>query len=91
MTPIKAIRAKCQDCCCGQYKEVALCPCTDCPLYPYRFGKDPHRSGTVNKGSFSKKLTAQPVEKSRAQSEEGKDTTPHTDPVKRGVDAGKET
>ena len=42
MTPMKAIRAKCLDCCCGQYKEVELCPCKDCPLYPYRFGKNPN-------------------------------------------------
>ena len=42
MTPLKAIRAKCMDCCCGQYKEVELCPCKDCSLYPYRFGKNPN-------------------------------------------------
>lgn len=42
MTPMKAIRAKCLDCCCGQYKEVELCPCVDCSLYPYRFGKNPN-------------------------------------------------
>ncbi len=42
MTPMKAIRAKCLDCCCGQYKEVELCPCSDCPLYPFRFGKNPN-------------------------------------------------
>lgn len=42
MTPMKAIRAKCLDCCCGQYKEVELCPCSDCSLHPYRFGKNPN-------------------------------------------------
>lgn len=42
LTPIKAIRAKCLDCCCGQYKEVELCPCPDCTLHPYRFGKNPN-------------------------------------------------
>lgn len=42
MTPMKAIRAKCLDCCCGQYKEVELRPCKDCSLYPYRFGKNPN-------------------------------------------------
>ena len=26
LTPIKAIRAKCLDCCCGSAKEVELCP-----------------------------------------------------------------
>ena len=41
--PVKAIRAKCLDCCCGQANEVKLCPCPDCPLYPFRFGKNPYR------------------------------------------------
>ncbi len=45
MTPMKAIRAKCLDCCCGQANEVKLCPCVDCTLYPYRFGKNPTRAG----------------------------------------------
>ncbi|OQA06009.1 MAG: hypothetical protein BWY65_02303 [Firmicutes bacterium ADurb.Bin373] len=30
------IKAKCLDCCCWQRIEVANCPATDCPLYPYR-------------------------------------------------------
>jgi len=33
-----AIRSKCLDCCGDSPKEVALCPCTQCPLWPYRFG-----------------------------------------------------
>lgn len=41
--PVKAIRAKCLDCCCGQANEVKLRPCTDCPLYPFRLGKNPYR------------------------------------------------
>lgn len=40
-SPIKAIRLKCLDCCCWQYSEVKACTCTDCPLYPFRFGKNP--------------------------------------------------
>lgn len=44
--PVKAIRAKCLDCCCGQQNEVKLCPCSDCPLYPFRFGKNPYRTKT---------------------------------------------
>ena len=58
-TPIKAIRAKCLDCCCGSAKEVALCPIPDCSLYPYRFGKNPKLKGRTNKGSFPQKSTAQ--------------------------------
>ena len=42
LTPIKAIRAKCLDCMCGQAGEVRLCPIEDCALYPYRFGKNPY-------------------------------------------------
>jgi hypothetical protein len=41
MTPMKAIRAKCLDC---NYtaQEVKLCPCTTCPLWPFRLGKNPN-------------------------------------------------
>ena len=41
--PVKAIRAHCLDCCCGQQNEVKLCTCTDCALYPFRLGKNPFR------------------------------------------------
>jgi hypothetical protein len=43
--PLKAIRRKCLDCCCGSSHEVDLCPVTDCSLYPYRLGKNPNRKG----------------------------------------------
>lgn len=42
-SPLKAIRAKCLDCCCEQSNEVKLCPASDCPLHPFRFGKSPFR------------------------------------------------
>ena len=35
---MKAIRAKCLDCCCGQSKEVRLCAADGCSLHPYRSG-----------------------------------------------------
>lgn len=41
LRPLKAIRAKCLDCCCGVAQEVRLCQVENCPLYPYRFGKRP--------------------------------------------------
>lgn len=40
-TPIKAIRAKCIDCCCGQRQEVRECSVTKCPLWEYRMGHRP--------------------------------------------------
>ena len=42
-SPLKAIRAKCLDCCCDQPSEVKLCPSEQCPLYPFRLGKNPFR------------------------------------------------
>lgn len=47
MSVLKAVREKCLDCCCGQALEVKLCPAEDCPLWIYRFGKDPTRKRTM--------------------------------------------
>lgn len=38
-SPLKAIRAKCLDCTCGQANEVKNCPSKRCSLWEYRFGK----------------------------------------------------
>lgn len=48
-TQMKAIRAKCLDCTCGEPKEVDLCPVEDCPLWDYRMGKTPKNVVKVNK------------------------------------------
>ncbi len=42
LTPMKAIRTKCLDCSAGSSNEVKLCPVKSCPLFPYRFGKNPN-------------------------------------------------
>ncbi|MBR4090511.1 MAG: hypothetical protein IKK28_06495 [Mogibacterium sp.] len=49
MTPIKAIRAKCIDCCCGEKKEVRLCPSERCPLWSYRMGRRPVKDTDIGK------------------------------------------
>lgn len=41
LTPMKAIREKCLECCNGQVKEVRLCPIKRCALYEYRHGHRP--------------------------------------------------
>lgn len=41
LTPIKAIRAKCIDCCGGSLGEVRKCVAVDCPLWPLRMGCTP--------------------------------------------------
>lgn len=40
---LKAIRAKCLDCCGGHAAEVRECHLTGCTLHPYRMGKNPYR------------------------------------------------
>lgn len=57
LTPMKAIRAKCLDCCCGQANEVRLCTATQCPLYEYRDGHNPNRKGMGNKSPNMEGIT----------------------------------
>ena len=47
MTPIKAIRAHCIECCGGSKKEARLCPAESCPLHPYRMGHRPKKPGAA--------------------------------------------
>lgn len=49
LSPLRSIRAKCLDCCCGSSNEVKACPCDGvngelCPLYQYRLGHNPNRT-----------------------------------------------
>jgi hypothetical protein len=41
--PLKAIREKCLDCCCGNTAEVRKCVAVDCALWPFRMGTNPFR------------------------------------------------
>ncbi len=56
LSPIKAIRANCLDCCCGSSNEVKLCPIESCPLYPYRLGKNPYRELTEEQKTEKAKI-----------------------------------
>ena len=56
-TPIKAIRAKCIDCCCGDLKEVRECTIEECPLWPYRMGRRPKDDEHVDNASQLGKLS----------------------------------
>jgi hypothetical protein len=60
LTSIKAIRVKCLDCSGFQPSEVRNCGIPECPLFPYRMGKNPNRVGIGNsKGVCSGK---QPIQ-----------------------------
>lgn len=58
LTPMKAIRAKCLDCCAGSNREVRLCNIPQCPLFPYRFGKRPAAGKNTDGDRQGEKVTA---------------------------------
>ena len=45
-SPLKAIRSYCLSCCLESALEVKLCPAEECPLWAFRFGKNPYRKST---------------------------------------------
>ena len=55
LTPMKAIRAKCLDCCCHQPLEVRLCTVENCPLYVFRAGRRPKGDNYTNAESYTEK------------------------------------
>ena len=64
LTPIRAIRKKCLDCCCDSAVEVRLCELKTCPLYPYKNGHKP-KEGTeeynlITNGTLSPDTTCSP-------------------------------
>jgi len=46
ITPVKAIRLYCLECSGGSFKDVRECVIPDCPLYPFRLGKNPNYTNT---------------------------------------------
>lgn len=64
-TPIKAIKAKCLDCCCGRRAEVKECPAKTCPLWRYRLGKNPNRARNMT--DEQRKAAAERLAKARAK------------------------
>ena len=44
LSPLRALRLKCLDCCNDSAQEVRLCTAVDCPSWPFRMGKNPWRA-----------------------------------------------
>lgn len=44
MSALKALRARCVDCCAGPHQEVRLCTAVRCPSWPFRMGSGPWRA-----------------------------------------------
>jgi len=51
LTPCKAIHKFCIQCA-GNQKQVRHCETNNCPLFAYRFGKNPRRKGIGNIGNI---------------------------------------
>jgi hypothetical protein len=45
--PLKALRAHCLDCCCGNASEVRKCVSVECPSWAFRMGVNPFRQKRV--------------------------------------------
>jgi hypothetical protein len=43
VSPLRALRLKCLDCCNDSAQEVRLCTAVDCPSWPFRMGSNPWR------------------------------------------------
>ena len=41
VSPLRALRMKCLDCCSGSAQEVRFCTAVDCPSWPFRMAKNP--------------------------------------------------
>lgn len=61
LTPIKAIRAKCLDCCCENKMEVRLCTVQNCPLFPYRMGHRPAKGTDITLETETEKNVDSPA------------------------------
>lgn len=69
--PLKAIRAKCLDCCGYSANEVRMCTNAHCSLYEFRFGSNPYRKrrnlSDEQKAALSERLSKARAAKSPRQ------------------------
>ncbi len=57
--PVKAIRARCLDCCAGSPMEVRKCSAIKCASWPFRQGRNPFRTKRVISEAERARRTAQ--------------------------------
>lgn len=63
LTPLKAIRAKCIDCCGGYKSYVSNCGKPDCSLYVFRLGRNPNRKNTKELSDEQKQAASERLKK----------------------------
>ena len=57
-SPLKALRARCLECCCSEVVEVRKCTAISCPAWPFRMGINPFRKKTVLSEAERQRRTA---------------------------------
>lgn len=74
LTPIKAIRAKCLECSCGNNAEVRECVIPSCPLYPYRMGHNPYiKMSEERKAKMTANLPWNTQERGQSDTQQGEE------------------
>lgn len=58
-SPVKVFRAFCLACMGGSHSMVKECETTDCLIHPYRFGKNPARTGKGSSPEVMARIRAQ--------------------------------
>jgi hypothetical protein len=59
MSPTRAIRLHCLDCCAGSADEVHKCMALKCPSWPFRMGRSPWRTISEGRREAGRRLAAQ--------------------------------
>ena len=90
ISPLKALRLRCIDCCAGSASEVRLCVSVTCPSWPFRMGENPWRAApSESKREQARALTARRMflaenerqHRSSVETQEGGATTVARTPV----------
>lgn len=68
--PVKAIRLKCLDCSAGSSSDVDKCSIRDCPIWPFRHGKNPFRTRRELSEDERERLKAQLAKGRKTQGKE---------------------
>ncbi len=72
MSPLKALRLRCIDCCAGSSLEVRLCTAVNCPSWPFRLGRSPWRPpASEAQRAWGRRLAAMSTEALSEKGENG--------------------
>ena len=71
MSLLKALRARCIDCCADQPSEVRLCTAVACPSWPFRMGSNPWQAPLSAEGLEARRRSGHRTAAQRRNSTQG--------------------